>query len=93
MKRIELYKNATSCTISIEDGPNIGQKIKHFHAHIIPRIKGDFENNDDIYKKLNSFDDLFIKSYPELLTNDKKIYDLKCEIDNIKNFMNKLYIY
>ena len=93
MKRIELYRNVNSCTISIEDGPTIGQKIKHFHAHIVPRAKGDFDNNDDIYKKFYEFDDLFIKSYPELLTNDKKKIILKSEIDNIKNFMNKLYIY
>ena len=93
MKRIELYREVNSCTISIQDGPNSGQKINHFHAHIIPRFKDDLENNDSIYTKLSKFDDEFIKMYPVLLTDDKKKVELKAEADNIKSFMTKLYIY
>ena len=93
VKRIELYREANSCTISIQEGENCGQKINHFHAHIIPRYQGDFEKNDEIYVKLNSFDDEFIKQYPALLSNDKKKSELKAEVENIKNFMNKLYLY
>ena len=93
VKRIELYREVNSCTISIQDGVNAGQKIAHFHAHIIPRYKDDLENNDDIYTKLSKFDDDFIKSYPVLLTDDKRKIELKAEVDNIKSFMNKLYIY
>ena len=93
MKRIELYRDVDSCTISIQDGVNSGQKINHFHAHIIPRYKDDLENNDDIYNKLAKFDEEFIKTYPVLLTDDKRKFELKAEVDNIKNFMNKLYIY
>ena len=89
MKRIELYREVNSCTISIQEGPNSGQKIPHFHAHIIPRYSGDLENNDDIYNKLAKFDDEFIKIYPLLLTDDKKRVDLKFEVDNIKRF--KIY--
>ena len=93
MKRIELYREVNSCTISIQEGIYSGQKINHFHAHIIPRYKDDLDNNDDIYSKLSKFDDEFIKMYPVLLTDDKKKVELKAEVDNIKNFMNKLYIY
>ena len=93
MKRIELYREVNSCTISIQEGVNSGQKINHFHAHIIPRYSGDLDNNDDIYNKLAKFDDEFIKIYPMLLTDDKRKSELKAEVDNIKNFMNKLYIY
>ena len=93
MKRIELYRDVNSCTISIQDGINSGQKINHFHAHIIPRYKDDFENNDDIYNRLSKFDDEFIRNYPVLLTDDKRKLELKSEVDNIKSFMNKLYIY
>lgn len=30
--------------------------FKHVHVHVLPRKKGDFENNDDIYDKLASHD-------------------------------------
>ena len=93
VKRIELYREANSCTISIQEGEHCGQKINHFHVSIIPRYQGDFEKNDDIYEKLDSFDEEFIKQYPELLSNDKKKNELKAEVENIKNFMNKLYLY
>ena len=49
MKRIELYREVNSCTISIQEGIYSGQKINHFHAHIIPRYQGDFEKNDEIF--------------------------------------------
>lgn len=32
-----------------KDGPQAGQTVPHVHIHIIPRKKGDFENNDEIY--------------------------------------------
>ncbi len=93
MKRIELYREVNSCTVSIQEGIKAGQKINHFHAHIIPRYNGDLDNNDDIYNKLEKFDDDFIKVYPMLLTDDKRKFEIKAEVDNIKSFMNKLYIY
>ena len=93
VKRIELYREANSCTISIQDGENCGQKINHFHVHIIPRYQGDFEKNDEIYEKLDKFDDEFIKEYPIFINDEKKKNELKAEVENIKNFMNKLYLY
>ena len=93
VKRIELYREATSCTISIQDGENCGQKINHFHVHIIPRYQGDLERNDDIYDKLDKFDEEFIKNFPGFLTDEKRKSQLRAEVENIKNFMNKLYLY
>ena len=96
VKRIELYREANSCTISIQDGENCGQKINHFHVHIIPRYQGDFDKNDEIiivYEKLDKFDDEFIKEYPIFINNEKKKNELRAEVENIKNFMNKLYLY
>jgi hypothetical protein len=32
-----------------QDGPQAGQTVAHVHIHLIPRRKGDFEKNDEIY--------------------------------------------
>jgi hypothetical protein len=35
--------------ITCQDGPQAGQTVAHVHIHLIPRKKGDFEKNDEIY--------------------------------------------
>ncbi|VAI30195.1 unnamed protein product [Triticum turgidum subsp. durum] len=47
--RLEQYHKASSLTFAIQDGPQAGQTVPHVHIHVIPRKKGDFENNDEIY--------------------------------------------
>ena len=34
-----------------------------------------------------------MKEYPTFLNNEKKKSELRAEVENIKNFMNKLYLY
>jgi len=29
--------------------------VNHVHVHILPRVSGDFERNDDIYDELNDW--------------------------------------
>lgn len=53
---VKKHFNATSMTLAIQDGPDAGQTVKHVHMHILPRKKGDFEQNDDIYTKLELHD-------------------------------------
>jgi bis(5'-adenosyl)-triphosphatase len=36
-----------------KDGAAAGQTVPHVHVHVIPRKKGDYLNNDDIYKDIN----------------------------------------
>lgn len=92
-KRVEMYRKVTSSTISIQEGEVAGQIINHFHAHVIPRIKGDLDDNDEIYTKLLHFDEEFIKEFTELLQNEKNKQELKEEVEAFKNFILKTYIY
>eukprot|EP00794_Sanderia_malayensis_P006356 gene6356-7084_t len=55
-KIIEKEYEATSLSIAIQDGPEAGQTVEHVHVHILPRVAGDFKNNDDIYRKLQEHD-------------------------------------
>ncbi|PKU42374.1 bis(5 -adenosyl)-triphosphatase [Limosa lapponica baueri] len=51
---VEKHFCGTSLTISIQDGPEAGQTVKHVHVHVLPRRAGDFSRNDDIYKEFES---------------------------------------
>ncbi|NXK48589.1 FHIT triphosphatase, partial [Chauna torquata] len=53
---VEKHFCATSLTISIQDGPEAGQTVKHVHVHVLPRRAGDFSRNDDVYKELQQHD-------------------------------------
>lgn len=55
-KVIEKHYNSTSLTITVQDGPEAGQTVKHVHLHILPRKAGDFKNSDDVYEKLETHD-------------------------------------
>ncbi|XP_022859203.1 bifunctional bis(5'-adenosyl)-triphosphatase/adenylylsulfatase FHIT-like isoform X1 [Olea europaea var. sylvestris] len=47
--QLESYHKASSLTFTIQDGPQSGQTVPHVHIHILPRKRGDFEKNDEIY--------------------------------------------
>ncbi|KAF1532010.1 Bis(5'-adenosyl)-triphosphatase, partial [Eudyptes chrysocome] len=49
---VEKHFCGTSLTISIQDGPEAGQTVKHVHVHVLPRRAGDFSRNDDVYKEV-----------------------------------------
>ncbi|KAI8079976.1 HIT-like domain-containing protein [Halteromyces radiatus] len=50
---IEKQYQGSSLTFAMQDGPEAGQTVPHVHMHIIPRRKGDYANNDDIYEDLD----------------------------------------
>ncbi|KRY31966.1 Rho GTPase-activating protein 39 [Trichinella spiralis] len=52
-KLAKFYKTSSS-TVCIQDGPEAGQT--HLHVHILPRRRGDFEHNDEIYSVLDRHD-------------------------------------
>ncbi|PNT65546.1 hypothetical protein BRADI_4g44190v3, partial [Brachypodium distachyon] len=51
--QLEQYHKASSLTFAIQDGPQAGQTVPHVHIHVIPRKKGDFEKNDEIYDAID----------------------------------------
>lgn len=54
---LKIHSTASS-TINIQNGEFSGQTVGHVHCHILPRRKGDFEFNDEIYIELARHDDL-----------------------------------
>jgi bis(5'-adenosyl)-triphosphatase len=91
-KRLQLFYETNSSTISLQEGENAGQLIHHFHVHIIPRIKGDFENGDEIYNKIINFDDEFNKSFQDFINDENKKLEVKEIIENFNNFILKSFI-
>lgn len=56
----------TSFTITLQDGEEAGQTVKHLHFHIIPRNKNDISNNNDIYKGIAVDCDRKPREYKEM---------------------------
>lgn len=53
---VERHFQGTSLTISVQDGPQAGQTVQHVHVHVLPRKAGDFAENDEVYKQLETHD-------------------------------------
>ncbi|KAH9504369.1 Nitrilase and fragile histidine triad fusion protein NitFhit [Bulinus truncatus] len=53
---LKKHFGATSSTMAIQDGMEAGQTVQHVHVHILPRKRGDFSDNDDIYDHLQNHD-------------------------------------
>ncbi|KAI6175890.1 Nitrilase and fragile histidine triad fusion protein NitFhit [Aphelenchoides bicaudatus] len=49
---LQQFYKTQSATVSVQDGEYAGQTVKHVHAHVIPRKKGDFSPPDKIYNEL-----------------------------------------
>ncbi|XP_055346215.1 bis(5'-adenosyl)-triphosphatase-like [Paramacrobiotus metropolitanus] len=49
---MERIHGVSSSLIAVQDGPDAGQSVNHVHVHIMPRRPKDFDENDEIYYKL-----------------------------------------
>ena len=59
--------------ITHQDGPHAGQTVPHVHIHVIPRKKGDFEKNDEIYDAVRGI--VFLQSgYYDVRSNKLTLY-------------------
>jgi bis(5'-adenosyl)-triphosphatase len=47
--------HATAFNVAVQDGRAAGQSVPHVHVHILPRVEGDFERNDDVYDELQAW--------------------------------------
>ena len=48
----------TSCeafNVAVQDGEAAGQSVPHVHVHLLPRKRGDYQRNDDIYNDIQNW--------------------------------------
>lgn len=50
---LERVYSATALNVAVQDGEDAGQSVRHVHAHVIPRRKGDMRETDDVYKEMD----------------------------------------
>ena len=49
------YPDATAFNVAVQDGRAAGQSVPHCHVHVLPRVAGDYEPNDQIYTDLEEW--------------------------------------
>nr|AAS21001.1 diadenosine tetraphosphate hydrolase [Hyacinthus orientalis] len=83
--KLERYHEASSLTFAIQDGPQAGQTVPHVHIHIIPRKKGDFEKNDEIYDAIDAKErELKEKLDLDIERKDRSGEEMACEADGYR---------
>ncbi|XP_049298831.1 nitrilase and fragile histidine triad fusion protein NitFhit [Anopheles funestus] len=82
-KVAERLYDATSSTVTVQDGPDAGQTVFQVHCHIMPRHVGDFPENDQIYGELNRHD-----KEPERLR--RPVAEMTAEAARFRDEMSKM---
>lgn len=85
----ELYHKTTSSTVTVQDGEQAGQTVRHVHCHVMPRRLGDFKQNDDIYVELSRHDD---PSLPETEKLRRSHDEMAREAKEYRNILNTLKV-
>jgi len=50
---LERVYRADALNVAVQDGVEAGQSVNHVHVHIIPRRKGDVEDGDQVYERMD----------------------------------------
>lgn len=50
---LERVYRADALNVAVQDGIEAGQSVNHVHVHIIPRRKGDVEDGDQVYERMD----------------------------------------
>jgi bis(5'-adenosyl)-triphosphatase len=53
-----LKRHYTSCeafNVAVQDGEAAGQSVPHAHVHLLPRKRGDYQRNDDVYDDIQNW--------------------------------------
>ncbi|KAJ3138331.1 hypothetical protein HDU90_001293 [Geranomyces variabilis] len=74
-KKVETQYKAESLTITIQDGVQAGQTVPHVHVHLIPRRKGDWADNNDIYPEIDEKERELGETLKQKTTTKKKVID------------------
>ena len=55
-RTLHIYQNFSRFFFHLvaQDGKEAGQTVPHVHIHILPRRKGDFEKNDEVYDAIDA---------------------------------------
>ncbi|CAO3640822.1 unnamed protein product [Cunninghamella blakesleeana] len=84
-KIIENHYQGTSLTFVIQDGPEAGQTVPHVHMHVIPRRKGDYANNDDIYDDIDERKQNKNRGVDNESRTPRSAEDMKTEADALRS--------
>lgn len=49
---VEEVYGANASNVAVQDGCGAGQSVAHVHVHILPRVSGDLEYEDEVYDRL-----------------------------------------
>ena len=85
---VEKHFKASSLTIAVQDGPDAGQTVRHVHVHILPRRKGDFSENDDIYKVLEKHDKVELQENTDEDSRFRSQHEMANEACELATFFN-----
>ena len=91
----EIYPSTSAFNVAVQDGFDAGQSVPHVHVHVLPRMKGDYENNDEVYNDLDNWspwectqkvkgmepipDSERVDRTPEMMAEEATLYRLKLE--------------
>ena len=70
-KVIEKMYHAEAITMTIQDGPSAGQTVPHVHVHLIPRVKGDWMDNEYVSSFILN---LYSEIYPTINGKEKELH-------------------